>query len=939
MKNTLLLSILTIFLVVGISLMYVGNPEAENLPIPTDLPAGHHEDAAFKQERKAFFEQMHRAAPDTDWRAMDRQTRKRKAQERFASMRNRSARSGNDFEQDSIANGQLLGHWREVGSNNQAGRSHFVEPDTNTGMLYVASAGGNIWKGPADGSNWQVLNDLFKIPNIISLRLVPVKNAQRLIVASGAFGVDGLLYSDDDGLTWNWPTGLPGAQSNGRIQRTFVANDSLRTVYVFYQASFSGNMILYRSDDQGESFSQVRTFSSLTFGSFAGMDMWMDYYREGPLYLIANAQLYQVDSVGVLSLMGALPAGATGSVRLLGVETSDSTVLYAAYAGGSETDVYRSTDGGLAWAFQGTAPTYQFSNRSFTVSAANPEHLYTGGIDTYRSHDGGLSWTLVNSWADYYGDPATKLHADIPGINSYRDSQGNEILYVNTDGGTYLSTDSLMSVQNLSLSGLNISQYYSVYTNRWNTNVIFAGSQDQGFQRTTQDNGREVDFEQTISGDYGHIVSSNGGNVIWTNYPGFTMIYPNASFSTYNLTLDFPGSGHLWLAPLMADPLSPIKVYLGGGGLNGGAHLFKVEFSSGQMFAYEEAYDFANGFNASISAMAYSPVNPSFRYVTTDIGGFFVSGDGGNNWTPSTGFLAPQGQFFYGASILPSPAQLGRVYVAGSGYSNSPVFVSNDGTNFVPASNGLPSTLVYDLAATEDEKYVFAATEVGPYVYVVADDQWYPMEGLSAPDQIYWSVEYIPSLHTVRFGTYGRGIWDFVICDDISPLPEAQFSTNVNDSIASFLNASSGAYFYQWDFGDGATGDTRNAAHGYVVPGTYTIRLIAQNFCSSDTFEQTITVGLASSLETGVEVGGHFSIFPNPGSGPFTLRYEGVTQRNLSMQIRDITGKVILQQQIPGLADGSEYDIPLRSAAAGIYLLSLTAENGKPIQTLRLLVQ
>ena len=28
---------------------------------------------------------------------------------------------------------------------------------------------------------------------------------------------------------------------------------------------------------------------------------------------------------------------------------------------------------------------------------------------------------------------------------------------------------------------------------------------------------------------------------------------------------------------------------------------------------------------------------------------------------------------------------------------------------------------------------------------------------------VYWSVDYIPSLKTVRFGTYGRGIWDFAI--------------------------------------------------------------------------------------------------------------------------------------------------------------------------------
>ena len=42
--------------------------------------------------------------------------------------------------------------------------------------------------------------------------------------------------------------------------------------------------------------------------------------------------------------------------------------------------------------------------------------------------------------------------------------------------------------------------------------------------------------------------------------------------------------------------------------------------------------------------------------------------------------------------------------------------------------------------------------------------------GLSAPDQTYWSLEYVPEIHTARFGTYGRGIWDFIIDENIDVL-------------------------------------------------------------------------------------------------------------------------------------------------------------------------
>jgi hypothetical protein len=38
--------------------------------------------------------------------------------------------------------------------------------------------------------------------------------------------------------------------------------------------------------------------------------------------------------------------------------------------------------------------------------------------------------------------------------------------------------------------------------------------------------------------------------------------------------------------------------------------------------------------------------------------------------------------------------------------------------------------------------------------------QWFDLSGGIAPDQTYWSVEFVKSLNKVRFGTYGRGIWD-----------------------------------------------------------------------------------------------------------------------------------------------------------------------------------
>jgi len=75
---------------------------------------------------------------------------------------------------------------------------------------------------------------------------------------------------------------------------------------------------------------------------------------------------------------------------------------------------------------------------------------------------------------------------------------------------------------------------------------------------------------------------------------------------------------------------------------------------------------------------------------------------------------------------------------------------------------------VYEMSCLPDESMIFAATEVGPYAYSFDDGHWEDISADNAPDQTYWTVDYIHEIHTVRFGTYGRGIWDYTF--DYNPV-------------------------------------------------------------------------------------------------------------------------------------------------------------------------
>jgi hypothetical protein len=539
---------------------------------------------------------------------------------------------------------------------------------------------------------------------------------------------------------------------------------------------------LYVSTNAGVSFVKKQSWLESEYGSEETFDIWCD--REGQsCYLFALDSQYVIDNTDFsVDFVGTPNITNPGSILLSGCETETETYLYVGVYSVDYVEFYQSADGGANWTAKGNIAHSPFMKNSFIVSQKYPETLYYGGVECFRSTNGGESWTKLSEWWDYYEDIENKLHADIPGINSYIDASNNEFVYINTDGGTYISHDQLQNVQNISMLNHNIGQFYSVFSHRTNSNIIFAGSQDQGYQLCDNNTGSGfADFTQIISGDYGHIVSGDGGNSIWMVYPGFAAFYPDAIGTPYeSFWWEFECSGQFWIPPLMPHPNAPNICYLGGGTTGSGTHLFEMIYSFGTVVTNELDYDFSGNTSATaISAMAFSPINSEYRYVMNGNGEFFVSVNGGQTWTVSGSFDGPDGNYLYGAAIVPSTTELGTVFIAGSGYSNPAVYkTTNNGQSFTAISNGMPSTMVYEIAVSPGDTYIFAATDAGPYMYYSQTNQWYDMAQNTAPDQVYWTVDLDIATQTVRFGTYGRGIWDFKISDGLVSI-EGNHSSNL----------------------------------------------------------------------------------------------------------------------------------------------------------------
>ncbi len=771
MKFKIAIPIILISLAVGF--WYTStDKKVSPIPIPTGgetiIKDGGEEEGNNQTKREAWFGLMHSSAPGTNWENIEYQTNMQRHIMRSEARQNASSRGDEEI----LADGNLTGEWFERGSNNQSGSVFVTEYDPSEEMIYLISAGGTLFKGSRFGNQWEVINQDLRFENNF-LKIIETVNGNRFL----ANIADRPHYSDDGGYTWNLASGVPSDDPNGRSRFPIVLENVDNHIYMMSKKSYWDNYIIYKSVDNGVTYQPVIFLSDSDDGRFA----MVKPHHSDEVYLVEktsnNTSLFfkinqTNDVLEGISSNTNFGYGNTGA-NLIATQM-DTVTRFIAY--NSENEVFQSEDLGTTWNLNGTMPSRPWSVGMY-ITPSNPDFMMYGDIECYVTPDAGVNWFKIDDWWTYYGDVNGSLHADMMHFNEFQNPTGDTSFILNSNhGGLNITYDYYDSKDNLGLTGLNVSQYYDVVTDPTDPFYMYAGSQDQGFQRALSFDHTEVaDFDQVISGDYGHIVFSEEGQRMWTVYPGgWVTLYnfPQDGGITASWEINSDNET-VWIPPLMPSPdPSENAIYLAGGNMNGGDGSYLIKL------AYNEAlnaidtsqidydfYDFSVG--GTISMMRTSSVNPDHWFVSTTNGRFFYSYDGGTTWDQSIQFV-PGGHYLYGAAIYPSKLDSNVVYFGGSGYSNPAVYKSVDGGQTFDAMNsGMPQTLVFEITANEDETLFFAATEAGPYVYVVEDETWYDMSGMAAPSQTYWSVEFIDELQTVRFGTYGRGIWDFKISEQV----------------------------------------------------------------------------------------------------------------------------------------------------------------------------
>ncbi len=389
--------------------------------------------------------------------------------------------------------------WRNVGPANFMGRlSDVVGIPSPSKTVFVAAAGGGIWKSTNNGITWRPTFDDKRVISMGVLAIAP-SDTQQVWAGTGEPNSrnsiepgGGIYKSTDGGLTWT----LKGLEKTEAIGRIVVHPTNPNVVYVAaLGATWRANAErgLYKTTDGGDSWQLVKFVSDK-----AGfVDLAMHPTNPDVLFAASWERFrtpYSLKSGGPGSGLwkttdggatwtevkgGNFPAGIKGrmSVRFAAsnpnyvyamVEAADAAegVNFTPARAPKDNGLWRSTDGGATWTHMNSANVRPFYYSLLAVDPKNPERVYFSSTQLQLTDDGGR--TSRNA--------AQGVHIDDHGL--WIDPNDPQRWFIANDGGvavTYDGGGNFLQPQNLS-----IAQFYEVSFDMAVPYNICGGAQDNG---------------------------------------------------------------------------------------------------------------------------------------------------------------------------------------------------------------------------------------------------------------------------------------------------------------------------------------------------------------------------------------------------------------------------------------------------------------------------
>ncbi len=390
----------------------------------------------------------------------------------------------------------------------QAGRVQSIVPHpTNPDVLYIATAGGGVWRtsdATSPGPHWEPLTDNLGSLATGALAMDPASPEILYLGLGDAFYQlePGITWSRDAGATWAAPQPLTATYTIGgrAVSSTALSVRDLKvdpndSAHVLAAADVG----LFQSTNAGLSWSQVSLPDAN--GASSPYEIWSIAWTGGTGWLVAGALpvTNQTASLypGNLGLWRSTDGGATFAWNNAALPTQtnlgrasiavapstigepDTARVYLLTSSADQSkdeqrDVFRSDDGGKTFAsfainsdraprnpVNGNTQSPLFSqlnldilntqgvyNQAIAVDPRDPDTLFIGGQLTHaRSKDGGATWSLMTHGYPSVPTVLPYVHVDYHAM-AITTTGSQAVLWLGNDGGLSRSTDAFTAADN-----------------------------------------------------------------------------------------------------------------------------------------------------------------------------------------------------------------------------------------------------------------------------------------------------------------------------------------------------------------------------------------------------------------------------------------------------------------------------------------------------------
>jgi PKD repeat protein len=152
-----------------------------------------------------------------------------------------------------------------------------------------------------------------------------------------------------------------------------------------------------------------------------------------------------------------------------------------------------------------------------------------------------------------------------------------------------------------------------------------------------------------------------------------------------------------------------------------------------------------------------------------------------------------------------------------------------------------------------------------------------------------------------------------------TPTADASFTQTNGSFTVQFLNNSTNATSYSWNFGDGNTSTSANPSHTYATGGDFTVVLTATNGNCSNTFSINLT-SVAVSENVAFE---DLMVFPNPTENVLNIQFSSFDSGIMNATIFNLAGQVVSSEAFAVNAGNMFHTIDTSNLESGVYFVNL----------------